>query len=185
MGFYRQEYWSGVPLPSPKKLAYILLKNCIIPCLNFNMWWLPGFVSHHSALTPRHTRPSLLFHFAPVLHLVSWCFFPFFRCSFTCQFLVRPTTGRILRSHTLSTCLWSTGPVIYVGRPHGRDSSSGITASPAPSTVAGQVPQACEEKAVPFMLMYMAENQHNTVKQSSFNEKAGGSHLCHPTHRKR
>ena len=43
----------------------ILLKNCISPCLNFNMWWLPGLVSHHSALTPRHTRPSFLFHFPP------------------------------------------------------------------------------------------------------------------------
>ena len=27
MGFSRQEYWSGVPLPSPKKSRYIYINN--------------------------------------------------------------------------------------------------------------------------------------------------------------
>lgn len=86
---------------------------------------------------------------------------------FMCQFLVRLTTGRIPGPHTLSTCLWSTRPVIYVGPPHGRDSSSGITASQHRALWLARC--LSEDKAIPFTLTYMAENQHDTVKQSSFN----------------
>ena len=32
MGFSRQDYWSGVPLPSPREAHYLLLKNCLL-CL--------------------------------------------------------------------------------------------------------------------------------------------------------
>ena len=40
MGFSRQEYWSGVPLPSPHALTIELILPCLLacwPCLSANL----------------------------------------------------------------------------------------------------------------------------------------------------
>lgn len=85
------------------------------------MWWLPGLLSHHSALTLQTYQTfipwqtcQVLFHSSPNYsssgEVIS------FRCSSCVIFSVRLTTGRIRGSYTLYMCLWSRWPVIYVDR---------------------------------------------------------------------
>ena len=127
--------------------------------LPFKMWWLPGLISHHSALTlqiyqtfiPWQTC-QVLFHFSP--NYFSSGEVIFFRCSSCVIFSGRLTTGRIRGSYTLYMCLWSRWPVIYVDLPCQSvgfpmaGTVLGIVASLAPSVMPGQVLHTCEKKAV-------------------------------------
>ena len=53
MGFSRQEYWSGVPLPSPQKLSYLWVVKLVVSrdsqttaCSNWS--WLMSYYKIHS-----------------------------------------------------------------------------------------------------------------------------------------
>ena len=77
MGFSRQEYWSGLPLPSPKVSLYSSQASAFntpikLPLLSFPMIPLPGLWTFHYSfrcwtLLPRHWAPSPPFR-DPALH---------------------------------------------------------------------------------------------------------------------
>ena len=59
MGFSRQEYWSGVPLPSPKPLQFCsVAQSCPTLCDPMNRS-MPGLPVHHQLLefTQTHVHP--------------------------------------------------------------------------------------------------------------------------------
>ena len=65
MGFYRQEYWSGLPFPSIGDLPDPALNSHIL-CLLHNKWIL--YVSHWGSPLPlRKSINSLLLKFSAVL----------------------------------------------------------------------------------------------------------------------
>ena len=45
MGFSRQEYWSGLPLPSPQEMLGWCKSNCSFALLNFAIWYWNTFLN--------------------------------------------------------------------------------------------------------------------------------------------
>ena len=56
MGFSRQEYWSGVPLPSPDVWleTAIWLNRLHLLLFVFSLWWFDGFVPGQEQLSHQH-----------------------------------------------------------------------------------------------------------------------------------
>ena len=68
MGFSRQEYWSGAPLPSPSTLlrtlnCYLTFNSIIILLLCILLGFSDFFILYHSI--PPYASPFLLFHLDP------------------------------------------------------------------------------------------------------------------------
>ena len=58
MGFSRQEYWSGLPLPSPKGVRGASIKSSQISCV-LSTTTMPVVITSHFALTPSYTGMPL------------------------------------------------------------------------------------------------------------------------------